>query len=85
MGDVVQYRFRRFALVHEILEGRIPLVHADLYRLGEPDELVELGLVPRIGGDALVVVEWGDRFREELGAQGLWLWLSLDENGRGVA
>ena len=27
----------------------LPLVHADLYRLGDADELVELGLVERIG------------------------------------
>lgn len=59
-----------------------PLVHADLYRLGDADELVELGLVERIGRDAVVIVEWGDRFAEALGGQGLWLHLSLTAAGR---
>src|SRR5688500_1791946 len=36
-----------FALVHE-LSGRVPIVHADLYRLEEADELVEIGLRDRI-------------------------------------
>ena len=65
-----------FTLVNEH-KTRIPLVHADLYRLGDADELVELGLVDRIGRDAIVLVEWGDRFSEALGGEGLWIWLSL--------
>ncbi len=72
-----------FTLINEH-HGRIPLVHADLYRLGDADELVELGLFDRIGADALVIIEWGDRFAEALGGQGLWLWLSLDADGRSV-
>lgn len=54
-----------FALVHE-LPGRVPLVHVDLYRLGDPDELVELGLFHRLGEDAIVLVEWGERFAAHL-------------------
>jgi tRNA threonylcarbamoyladenosine biosynthesis protein TsaE len=70
-----------FALVHEHRTSP-PLVHADLYRLGAADELVELGLTERIGRDAVVIVEWGDRFAEALGGHGLWIWLSLDSEGR---
>jgi tRNA threonylcarbamoyladenosine biosynthesis protein TsaE len=70
-----------FALVHEH-PARIPIVHADLYRLGEVDEIVELGLVDKIGSEAVVLIEWGERFAEELGGQGLWIWLSLTGAGR---
>ena len=70
-----------FTLVNEY-DGKYPILHADLYRLGEPDELIELGLVDRIGRDAVVLVEWGDRFAEALGSQGLWVWLELTERGR---
>ncbi len=66
-----------FTLVNEHA-ARIPLVHADLYRLGDADDLVELGLSERIGGDALVIVEWGARFGAALGGQGVWLELELD-------
>ncbi len=70
-----------FTLVNEHAT-QPPLVHADLYRLGDADELVELGLVERIGRDAIVIVEWGDRFAEALGGNGLWIELSLGAQGR---
>lgn len=70
-----------FALVHEH-QARVPLLHADLYRLGSPDELIELGLGERIGRDAVVLIEWGDRFATELGGEGLWIWLALTADGR---
>ena len=61
-----------FDLVHE-LPARIPLLHVDLYRLDHAASLVELGLDERIGGDTIVLVEWGDRFAHALGGEGLWL------------
>lgn len=70
-----------FTLVNEHATAP-PLVHADLYRLGDADELVELGLVERIGADAIVIVEWGDRFSEALGGEGLWVHLALGASGR---
>ncbi len=70
-----------FTLVQEHA-ARLPLVHADLYRLAHEDELAELGLRERIGADALVVIEWGDRFSDALGNEGLWIWLALDDDGR---
>jgi tRNA threonylcarbamoyladenosine biosynthesis protein TsaE len=70
-----------FGLVHEYPAARVPLVHADLYRLGDPGELDELGLRAR-REDAAVVVEWGERFATELGGQWLLLRLVLTEHGR---
>lgn len=70
-----------FGLVHELTQGRVPIVHADLYRLGDDSEIVELGLLDRIGNDAVVLVEWGERFADMLGP-GLLLTLQLDSAGR---
>jgi tRNA threonylcarbamoyladenosine biosynthesis protein TsaE len=70
-----------FALVNEHT-GRIPIVHADLYRLGDESELSEIGLAERVGSDAVVLVEWGERFAEALGHAGLWVFLSLTKDGR---
>ena len=52
-----------FTLVHEF-EGRIPIVHADLYRLGSEIELHDLGLRERRADGALLVVEWGEPSHE---------------------
>jgi len=71
-----------FMLVQE-LQGRVPIVHADLYRLTHADELTELGLDERIGGDAVVLVEWGARFAAALGD--VWTRVTLEhvsERGR---
>jgi tRNA threonylcarbamoyladenosine biosynthesis protein TsaE len=49
-----------FALVNEH-PGRVPFVHADLYRIERPEELRELGL--EAGYDhAATAIEWADRF-----------------------
>jgi tRNA threonylcarbamoyladenosine biosynthesis protein TsaE len=49
-----------FALVTEH-PGRIPLVHADLYRIEDARELTELGLIDAFDR-AAVAIEWLDRF-----------------------
>lgn len=54
-----------FSLVHEI-ELSVPLFHADLYRLADPEEVVELGLdTERDRG--IVLAEWAAPFADELG------------------
>ena len=61
-----------FVLVHRYEQGRMPLVHADLYRLSDPRELDELGLFES-ALDGLCVVEWPDRFAREFPPGTLWI------------
>lgn len=50
-----------FALVHRY-HGRIPVVHADLYRLLNEDDLYGTGYFElRDAGDAALLVEWAER------------------------
>lgn len=37
------------------------IVHADLYRLGSPDELAPLGLPEQLGTGAVAMIEWPER------------------------
>ncbi len=46
-----------FTLVNEH-EGRLPLIHADLYRLTSPAELFAIGWSDYLGREAVIVVEW---------------------------
>ena len=46
-----------FGLMHQ-LEGRIPIVHADLYRLSRGAEVDEIGLADAMAG-RVTIVEWG--------------------------
>jgi tRNA threonylcarbamoyladenosine biosynthesis protein TsaE len=41
-------------------EGRVPLVHVDVYRLGVGAEVFDLGLDDLADDDGVIVVEWGD-------------------------
>ena len=52
-----------FVLVNEY-EGRVPLVHADLYRVAQTEEAWLLGLDDYMFTGAVVIVEWGDRAQD---------------------
>lgn len=49
-----------FTLIHEYGEGRA--YHIDLYRLEEARELESLGLDELFDRDAVILIEWGERF-----------------------
>jgi tRNA threonylcarbamoyladenosine biosynthesis protein TsaE len=49
-----------FAIV-QTYRGRLPVHHADLYRLGDVDELYATGLPELAGGEGALLVEWADR------------------------
>jgi tRNA threonylcarbamoyladenosine biosynthesis protein TsaE len=52
-----------FTLVHEYVGPKVRLYHLDLYRLETERELLTLGLEEMAEAqDALVLVEWGEKF-----------------------
>ncbi len=48
-----------FTLVREYRAGRLPVVHADVYRLDRVQDVLDLGL-EEIAEDGVLLVEWGD-------------------------
>jgi tRNA threonylcarbamoyladenosine biosynthesis protein TsaE len=64
-----------FALLHEY-EGRVPIGHADLYRLASDIEIEELGLDELLESGAVLFVEWGRKLPEM--ARKTTLWVDLD-------
>src|ERR1039458_457490 len=56
-----------FTLIHEFDGARngkpVKLYHLDVYRLEGERQLETLGLDELLSADALVVVEWGDKFK----------------------
>jgi tRNA threonylcarbamoyladenosine biosynthesis protein TsaE len=52
-----------FTLVHEYLQGRLPLYHIDLYRLDNAQQIVAAGLEDYFGQmDGVTVVEWAEHY-----------------------
>jgi tRNA threonylcarbamoyladenosine biosynthesis protein TsaE len=49
-------------------EGRLPMVHLDVYRLDTMQELVDLGIAELLDDGAVTLVEWGDAVAQGLPA-----------------
>lgn len=70
-----------FALVQPYRAGELDILHADLYRLSDPREVDELGLLDR--ADALVLVEWAERVPELAGRATVVVHLDIPKGGNG--
>lgn len=55
-----------FTIVQEYHEGRLPLYHFDVYRIGDVTEMDEIGYEEYFFGDGVCLVEWGNLITELL-------------------
>jgi tRNA threonylcarbamoyladenosine biosynthesis protein TsaE len=67
-----------FVLMNEHV-GRLRLFHADAYRLAEPEEAADAGLIDDRQADGVVVVEWADRLAGWLPADRLEITITGDD------
>jgi len=63
-----------FTLIHEYGNGRA--YHIDLYRLDTPEQVATLGLDEIFDRDAVVLIEWGERFPQLLPSERVEIRLS---------
>ena len=59
-----------FTLINEY-EGRLPIYHADAYRLRDARELLDLGIEECLFGSGVCIIEWADRVASCLPAERL--------------
>jgi len=65
-------------------QARLDLYHFDLYRLCDPDELIEIGFDDYAYGNGVTLVEWPERMENDSTA-GLWVHIELGaENQRSL-
>lgn len=82
MGDpALEVPSPSFALVQPYETPRGPVLHADLYRIGDAAEVDELGLFDQ--EEAIVLVEWAERAPEILAMARLRVALTLPPGGAG--
>lgn len=67
VSDDDQVSSPTFTLVHSYESGRIPIVHADLYRLNTVGEVADLGIREQVDAGAVALIEWGDVVADMLG------------------
>ena len=49
-----------FTIVQEYQEGRLPFYHFDVYRIGDIEEMEEIGYDDYFFGEGVCMIEWAD-------------------------
>ncbi len=67
-----------FTIVQIYEEGRLPLYHFDVYRIGDPSEMDEVGCEDCFFGEGVCLVEWASLIEELIPEGALWIRLEKD-------
>lgn len=67
-----------FTIVNEY-EGKLPLYHFDVYRIGSADEMFEIGYDEYISGKGITVIEWAERIEEMLPPERIEVMIDKDD------
>ena len=49
-----------FTILQVYEDGRIPLYHFDVYRIGDSEEMLEVGWDEYVSGNGVCLIEWAD-------------------------
>lgn len=71
-----------YTLVEPYQLGKIQVLHYDLYRINDPEELHFLGVRDFLDHDTLTLVEWPERGKDWLPTPDLALFLQVAGTGR---
>ena len=55
-----------FTIVQEYGDGRLPFYHFDVYRIGDIEEMDEIGYEDYFYGDGVCLIEWAELIEELL-------------------
>lgn len=78
-GDITEVSSPTFVLVKKYA-ARMPIYHLDLYRLQDEDELLELGFEEMVDEQAIVLIEWANRFADVMPREKLTIHLEVLED-----
>ena len=67
-----------FTILQQYEEGRLPLYHFDVYRIGDVSEMDEIGYEDCFYGDGVSLVEWPGRIREIIPENAVWISIEKD-------
>lgn len=69
-----------FTILQQYEEGRLPLWHFDVYRIGDVEEMEEIGYEDCFYGDGVCLIEWSDLIKEILPEQVIRITIEKDLN-----
>ena len=70
-----------FTIVNEY-EGKMPLYHFDVYRIGSSEEMYDIGFDEYINGDGVCIIEWANLIEDILPDEYLYIEMNYKETGR---
>lgn len=53
-----------FTIIQVYDDGRLPLYHFDVYRIGDPEEMYEIGFEDYFYGEGVCLIEWSNLIKE---------------------
>jgi len=67
-----------FTIVQQYEEGRLPLYHFDVYRIGDISEMDEIGYEDCFYGEGVCLIEWSELIKEILPEQAVSVRIEKD-------
>ncbi len=67
-----------FTIVNEYHSGRIPFYHFDVYRIGDVEEMFEIGYEEYFYGDGVCLIEWAELITDILPDDVKWIKIEKD-------
>ncbi len=67
-----------FTILQQYEEGRLPLYHFDVYRIGDVEEMEEIGYEDCFYGEGVCLIEWPSRILEILPDRTTWVEIAKD-------
>lgn len=69
-----------FTILQQYEDGRMPLYHFDVYRIGDVEEMEEIGYEDCFFGEGVCLIEWPSLIREILPEDAVWIRIGKDPN-----
>ena len=67
-----------FTIVQVYEEGRMPFYHFDVYRIGDIEEMDEIGYEDCFYGEGVCLVEWANLIEEIMQENTIWITIEKD-------
>ena len=67
-----------FTIINEYTEGRLPLYHFDVYRIGSLEEMDDTGCEEYFYGQGICLVEWAEMVEELIPPDACWITIEKD-------
>ena len=62
-----------FTILQEYESGKMPLYHFDVYRIGDPEEMDEIGYEDCFFGEGICLVEWANLIQDIMPKETKWI------------